>query len=88
MRPVHTEAPTMFAKLLMFLGMRKAAKTSFMRRNGAMLAPVGGVVPALAWLAYQNREKLMGMYKSHVAPKLSRGISSTRSQGYGASASI
>jgi hypothetical protein len=60
----------MLKNLLMFLGLRKAAKTSFMRRNGAMLAPVGGVVPAIAWLAWQNREKLQSMYKQYVAPKI------------------
>jgi len=79
----------MVGKLLMFLGLRKAAKTSFMRRNGAYLAPVGGVVPALAWLAYQNREKLMGMYKTYVAPKISRAQGSMRTaKPYGASATI
>lgn len=61
----------MWKNLLMFLGMRKVAKTSFMRRRGAMIAPVGGVVPALAWLAWQNREKLGSMYKQYVAPRIS-----------------
>lgn len=61
----------MLKNLLMFLGMRKVAKTSFMRRNGAMMAPVGGVVPAIAWLAWQNRAKLQSMYTQYVAPKLS-----------------
>jgi hypothetical protein len=73
----------MFAKLLMFLGIRKAAKTSFMRRNGAYIAPVGGVVPALAWLAFQNRDKIMDLYKTRVAPKLTRGTTtSARSQSF------
>ena len=76
----------MIGKLLMFLGLRKAAKQSFMRRNGAYFAPVGGVLPALAWLGYQNREKLMDIYKTRVAPKLSRGSISSRS--YGASATV
>jgi hypothetical protein len=67
----------MLKNLLMFLGMRKAAKTGFMRRNGAMLAPVGGVVPAIAWLAWQNRAKLQSMYTQYVAPKLSKGSVST-----------
>ena len=61
----------MLKNLLMFLGMRKVAKTSFMRRNGAMIAPVGGVVPALAWLAWHNRAKLQSMYTQYVAPKIS-----------------
>jgi len=74
----------MIRKLLIFLGLRKAAKTSFMRRNAAYLAPVGGVFPALVWLAYQNREKLMGMYKTYVAPKISemRGTKTRTAQPY------
>ncbi len=59
----------MFKNLLMFLGMRKAQQ-SWMRRNGTMLAPIGGMVPALGWLAWQNRAKLKSMYAEHVAPKL------------------
>lgn len=59
----------MIKNLLVFFGLRKAQQ-SFMRRNGAMLAPIGGVVPALGWLAWQNRAKLKSMYAQHVAPKL------------------
>lgn len=66
----------MFKNLLMFMGLRKAQK-SWMRRNGTMLAPVGGVVPALAWLAWQNRARLKSMYTQYLAPKLGRGSVST-----------
>jgi hypothetical protein len=88
MRPLHTEALTMIRKLLMFLGLRQAAKTSFMRRNGAYIAPMGGIIPALAWLAYQNRAKLMSMYRTRVAPKLSRGEGAMRTSQPYASAAI
>lgn len=73
----------MIKQLLMFLGIRKAQKHGFLRRNGAYLAPVGGVLPALGWLAYHNRARLMSMYKSTIAPKLSRG----RMMGTGAQTS-
>ena len=65
----------MFRKLLLFLGLRKAAKQSFLRRNSAYVAPIGGVIPALAWLAYQNRAKLRSMYREYVEPKFTRGRS-------------
>lgn len=61
----------MIKNLLVFFGLRKAQQ-SFLRRNGAMLAPIGGVVPALGWLAWQNRAKLKAMYSQHVAPKLDK----------------
>ena len=67
----------MLKNLLLFLGLRKAQKSSFMRRNGAVLAPVGGVVPAVAWLAWQNRDKIKSMYKQYVEPKLSKASMST-----------
>lgn len=67
----------MLKNLLLFLGLRKAQKSSFMRRNGAFLAPIGGVVPAMAWLAWQNRDKIQSAYEQYVAPKLSKGSVST-----------
>lgn len=65
----------MIKQLLMFLGIRKAQKHGFIRRNGMYLAPVGGVLPALGWLAYQNRDRLKRMYMNQIMPKLSRGRS-------------
>jgi hypothetical protein len=60
----------MIGKILMFLGLRKAAKQSFLSRRGPYLAPVGGIVPALAWLGWQNRAKLKSMYHSYLEPRL------------------
>lgn len=61
----------MFKKLLLMLGLRKA-QPSFFRRNGAFLAPVGGVVPTIAWLAWRNRAQLKSAYGRYVTPRLHR----------------
>ncbi len=63
----------MMQNLLVKLRIRKAPRYAFLRDNAAYLAPIAGVLPALGWLAYHNRERIKSAYRSRIAPKFSRG---------------
>jgi hypothetical protein len=61
----------MFKTILSFFGRREA------RRRGIPLAPIGGgVAPVVAYLAWQNRDKIIGAYHQYVEPRLRRNATS------------
>ncbi|MBI2393524.1 MAG: hypothetical protein HYV09_28350 [Deltaproteobacteria bacterium] len=66
----------MFKRFLSMLGLRRA-QPSFFRRRGALLAPIGGLIPAIAWLAWHNRAELKSAYGRYFTPRLHRGRGAT-----------
>lgn len=60
----------MWKSILAFFGIREA------RRRGLnpAIAPVGGLLPMIAWFAWRNRRQIADAYRTHVAPRLGSGM--------------
>jgi hypothetical protein len=63
-------------KLLMMMGLMKR-RGLFGRRAGrvghaGMVAPFGGGLPLIAYLAYRNRDQIKAAYQKFVAPRIGK----------------
>lgn len=54
----------MFKTILSFFGRREA------RKRGIPLAPFGGLAVPAAYLAWQNRDKIISAYHQYVEPRI------------------